>query len=324
MFYNFEEEEKKVLYDYSLEDLFSLSEEELSSVGSVHIPFLLFDDATMDKFVKKLLRLKAKTANFANITSLKSWDSRYTSDVVQQLAECFPYVKTFKIRGWWNNTFAPGAIKSFQYFKNLRTLKIHNYCSENYFQLQEFGALKQLKYLIIDDTCNGVYNFESLAFLKEMNLDKIEIENLISVYNPAINGEFNASILNNKKLQQKEAKFKKLVLKAAPGNKSSIEVAEGFFKRGMIDKGIEYLYMYGSTKNPDQKLPFAISKSTEQQDILLVEWINKDWLTIEYFNERPFLKTLYPKTKIELGYFNNVNFYYNHRGFLKNFNLIVG
>jgi hypothetical protein len=97
----------------------------------------------MDKFVKKLLRLKAKTANFANITSLKSWDSRYTSDVVQQLAECFPYVKTFKIRGWWNNTFASGAIKSFQYFKNLRTLKIHNYCSENYFQLQEFGALKQ-------------------------------------------------------------------------------------------------------------------------------------------------------------------------------------
>jgi hypothetical protein len=187
-------------------------------------------------------------------------------------------------------------------------LKIHNYYSENYFQLQEFGALKQLKYLIIDDTWNGVYNFESLAFLKEMNLDKIEIENLISVYNPAINGEFNASILNNKKLQQKEAKFKKLVLNAAPGNKSSIEVAEGFFKRGMIDKGIEYLYMYGSTKNSDKKPPFVISKSTEQQDILLVEWINRDWLTIEYFNERPFLKTLYPKTKIELGYFNNFNF----------------
>ena len=228
MFYNFEEEEeeeKKELYEYSLGNLSSLSEEELSSVGSVDVSWHFFDDADSDKFVKKLLRLKAKTANLANITQLKSWESGYTSDVVQQLAECFPYVKTFMIRG---ADFAAGAIKSFQYFKNLRTLKIHNYDARDYFQLQEFGTLKQLKYLIIDYTWAGAYNFESLAFLKEMNLDRIEIEDVISVYNPAVNGEFNTSVLNNKKLQQKESTLKKLVMKAAPGNKSSIEAAEGF------------------------------------------------------------------------------------------------
>lgn len=302
MFYNFEEEEeKKELYEYSLGNLSSLREEELSSVGSVDVSWHFFDDDDSDKFVKKLLRLKAKTANLANITQLKSWESGYTSDVVQQLAECFPYVKTFMIRG---ADFAVGAIKSFQYFKNLRTLRIHNYDAQNYFQLQEFGALKQLKYLIIDYTWNGAYNFESLAFLKEMNLDKIEIEGVISVYNPAVNGDFNASILNNKKLQQKEAAFQKIVSKAAPGNKSSIEAAEGFFTRGMIDKGIEYLYMYGATENPEQKPPFTISKSAERQDILLLKWENRDWLTIEYFNQRPFLKGLYPDTEIELNSFH--------------------
>ena len=301
MFYNFEEaEEKKELYEYSLGNLSSLSEEELLSVGAVDVSWHFFDDADSDKFVKKLLRLKAKTANLSNITQLKSWESGYTSDVVQQLAECFPYVKTFMIRG---ADFAAGAIKSFQYFKNLRTLKIHNYEARDYFQLQEFGTLKQLKYLIIDYTWDGTYNFESLAFLKEMNLDKIEIEGVISVYNPTVNGEFNASILNNKKLQQKEAAFQKIVSKAAPGNKSSIEAAEGFFKRGMIDKGIEYLYMYGATENPEQKPPFSISKSAERQDVLLVNWENRDWLTIEYFNERPFLKHLYPATEIELNRF---------------------
>ena len=144
--------------------------------------------------------MKEKTSNLENITKLESTESIFTSEVVQQLAECFPFVKTFKIRGWGRDTFAPGAIKSFQYFKNLRTLKIHNYEARDYFQLQEFGTLKQLKYLIIDYTWGGTYNFESLAFLKEMNLDKIEIEGVISVYNPTVNGEFNASILNNKKL----------------------------------------------------------------------------------------------------------------------------
>ena len=316
MFYNFEEaEEKKELYEYSLGNLSSLSEEELLSVGAVDVSWHFFDDADSDKFVKKLLRLKAKTANLSNITQLKSWESGYTSDVVQQLAECFPYVKTFMIRG---ADFAAGAIKSFQYFKNLRTLKIHNYEARDYFQLQEFGTLKQLKYLIIDYAWDGTYNFESLAFLKEMNLAKIEIEGVISVYNPAVNGEFNASILNNKKLQQKEAAFQKIVSKAAPGNKCSIEAAEGFFKRGMIDKGIEYLYMYGSTKKPEQKPPFTISKSAERQDVLLVNWENRDWLTIEYFNERPFLKHLYPATEIELHSFNNVAFSYKYPPVLKN------
>ena len=314
MFYNFEEE-KKELYEYSLGNLSSLREEELSSVGSVDVSWHFFDDADSDKFVKKLLRLKAKTANLSNITQLKSWESGYTSDVVQQLAECFPYVKTFMIRG---ADFAAGAIKSFQYFKNLRTLKIHNYDARDYFQLQEFGTLKQLKYLIIDYTRAGAYNFESLAFLKEMNLDKIEIEGVIYVYNPAINGEFNASILNNRKLQQKKRHFQKIVSKAAPGNKSSIEAAEGFFTRGMIDKGIEYLYMYGATKNPEQNPPFTISKSAERQDILLFKWENRDWLTIEYFNQRPFLKGLYPDTEIELNSFHNVAFSYKYPPVLNN------
>lgn len=310
MFYDFEKKDEKiVLYEYWLEDLSTLSEEELLSVGAVNVSWHFFDDTDSDKFVKKLLRLKEKTSRLENITTLQSCDSTYTSDVVQRLAECFPYVKNFKIRG---ADFAAGAIKSFRYFKNLRTLRIHNYDAENYFQLQEFGALKQLKRLIIDYAWDGAYNFESLAFLKEMNLDKIEIEDVISVYNPAINGKFNASILNNKKLQQKEAAFQKLISQAAPGNKSSIKAAEGFFTRGMIDKGIEYLYMYGSTKNPEQKPPFTISKSAEQQDILLFEWENRDWLTIEYFNKRPFLKNLYPDTKIELNRFNNVAFYYKY------------
>ena len=299
MFYNFEKE-KKELYEYSLGNLSSLSEEELLSVGAVNFFGYLHDEEGGHNFAKYLSRLKEKTSKLENITRLESTDSIFTSEVVQQLAECFPYVKTFRICGWGCSTFSPGAIKRFQYFKNLRTLKIHNYDTRNYFQLQEFGALKQLKYLIIDYTWNAAYNFESLAFLKEMNLDKIEIEGVISVYNPAANGEFNASILNNKILQQKESAFKKLVLKAAPGNKSSIETAKGFFIRGMIDKGIEYLYMYGSTESPEQKPPFSILQSAENQDILLVEWRNRDWLTTEYFIQRPFLQRIYPATEIHV------------------------
>ena len=238
MFYNFEEEEQKVLYEYELGNLPSLSEEELLSVGAVNLFGHLHDEEGSNNFVKWLLRLKEKTSKLENITKLQSHESIFTPEVVQTLAECFPYVKTFIIRGTGSDTFAAGAIKSFQYFKNLRTLKIHNYDAQNYFQLQEFGALKQLKYLIIDYTWDGTYNFESLAFLKEMNLAKIEIEGVISVYNPAVNGEFNASILNNKKLQQKEAAFQKIVSKAAPGNKCSIEAAEGFFKRGILKRKI--------------------------------------------------------------------------------------
>jgi hypothetical protein len=313
MFYNFEkEEEKKELYECSSVDLSSLSEEELLSVGAVYFHGHFPDEEDGHNFAKYLSRLKEKTSNLENITILKSTESIFTPEVVLQLAECFPYVKTFRICGWGCSTFAPGAIKSFQYFKNLRTLKIHNYDARDYFQLQEFGTLKQLKYLIIDYTWNGAYNFESLAFLKEMNLDKIEIEGVISVYNPAVNDEFNASILNNKKLQQKKRNFQKIVSKAAPGNKSSIEAAEGFFTRGMIDKGIEYLYMYGATKNPEQNPPFTISKSADRQDILLFKWENRDWLTIEYFNKRPFLKKLYPNTEVELDDFNNVAFYYKY------------
>ena len=42
MFYNFEEEEKKLLYEYELGDLPSLSEEELLSVGAVDFLFVAF------------------------------------------------------------------------------------------------------------------------------------------------------------------------------------------------------------------------------------------------------------------------------------------
>ena len=86
----------------------------------------------------------------------------------------------------------------------------------------------------------------------------------------------------------------------------------------MIDKGIEYLYMYGATENPEQNPPFTISKSAERQDVLLFNWENRDWLTIEYFNERPFLKHLYPATEIELNRFNNVAFSYKYPPVLKN------
>jgi hypothetical protein len=86
----------------------------------------------------------------------------------------------------------------------------------------------------------------------------------------------------------------------------------------MIDKGIEYLYMYGSTKKPEQKPPFTISKSTERQDILLLKWENRDWVTIEYFNQRPFLKNLYPNTEVELRELTNVGFYYKYPPVLNN------
>ena len=93
MFYDFEKEDEKiVLYEYWLEDLFSLSKEELLSVGAVNVSWHFFDDTDSDKFVKKLLRLKEKTSRLENITTLQSCDSTYTSDVVQRLAECFPYV----------------------------------------------------------------------------------------------------------------------------------------------------------------------------------------------------------------------------------------
>ena len=121
MFYNFEEaEEKKELYEYSLGNLSSLSEEELLSVGAVNFFGYLHDKEDGHNFAKYLSRLKEKTSNLENITMLKSTESIFTPEVVLQLAECFPYVKTFKICGWGCSTFAPGAIKRFQYFKNLR------------------------------------------------------------------------------------------------------------------------------------------------------------------------------------------------------------
>ena len=62
MFYNFEEEEQKVLYEYELGDLPSLSEEELLSVGAVNFMCCLNDEEDSNEFVKWLLKLKEKTS----------------------------------------------------------------------------------------------------------------------------------------------------------------------------------------------------------------------------------------------------------------------
>ena len=97
MFYNFEEE-KKVLYEYGLGDLPSLSEEELLSVGAVNFMCCLNDEEDSNEFVKWLLKLKEKTSKLENITKLQSYESIFTPEVVQTLAECFPYVKTFRMK----------------------------------------------------------------------------------------------------------------------------------------------------------------------------------------------------------------------------------
>ena len=78
MFYDFEEEEQKVLYEYELGDLPSLSEEELLSVGAVDFLCCLHDEEDSNNFVKRLLRLKEKTSKLENITKLQSHESIFT------------------------------------------------------------------------------------------------------------------------------------------------------------------------------------------------------------------------------------------------------
>ena len=306
MFYNFEKEE--VLYEYDLWNLLSLSEEELQTVGKVNVLCLHDVDIENNNIWAGFDKLKVKTANLKNITQLKSCDSNFTKEIVQKLAECFPYLKNITIL---SANFYAGAIESFQFFNNLRTLKIHAYSPENYFHLQEFGELKHLENLIIDDINPSQFNFCSLSFLKKMSLNLLSLEGFFTVYNPVINGSFHECIQNNRTLLNQEDAFKKLLELVKPGDVSALVAAEAFFNRGLIDKGIEYLYIYGATGNPTQKPPFAISKSPEDRDILLFHWQDKDWLTIEYFNNRPFLTNLYPETEIPLDEFHNT--VYGHK-----------
>ena len=65
-----------------------------------------------------------------------------------------------------------------------------------------------LENLIIDDIDSRRVNFYSLNFLKQMNLNLLSIDGIITVYNPVINGNFNENILNNKTLLNKEIFFK--------------------------------------------------------------------------------------------------------------------
>ena len=308
MFYNFEEEEKKGLYEYDLWNLLSLSEEELQFAGRVNVLHLDDHDLENNNIWAEFDKLKPKTANLKNITQLKSWQSDFTPEIVQKLAECFPYLQNITIL---TSTFYAGAIESFKNFKNLRTLKIHCYDPENYFHLQEFSELKQLKNLIIDDIDSRRVNFYSLNFLKQMNLNLLSIDGIITVYNPVINGNFNENILNNKTLLNQEIFFKKLLDFVKPGDVRAIAAAEAFFYRGLIDKGIEYLYIYGAPEDSEQKPPFTISKSSEDRDILLFQWQDKEWLTLEYFEKRPFLGKLYPETEIPLDEFHNT--VYGHK-----------
>ena len=122
MFYNFEEE-KKELYEYSLGNLSSLSEEELLSVGAVEFFGYLHDEEDGHNFAKYLSRLKEKTSNLENITILKSTESIFTPEVVLQLAECFPYVKTFRICGWGYSTFSPGGNKKISIFQKFADIE---------------------------------------------------------------------------------------------------------------------------------------------------------------------------------------------------------
>ena len=165
--------------------------------------------------------------------------------------------------------------------------------------------LKQLRYLIITNSAIIYYNFDSLAFLKSMNLEKLEIANLVSVFNPAVNNQFNASLLSCKKLQQQEKTFQKYIETAAPGKKSCIKAAAEYFARGKVAKGIEYLYLYAG----DEKPPFTVSQDPADPEFLLWQWHDTEKLTEEYFKKRKLLLKIYPDTRQNIGDFFKPSFW---------------
>ena len=240
MFYNFEEEtEEKRFYSYMLGDLASLSEEELQEVAEVEIYGMSDDDERQKNCSEYLERLKNKVSHLQHITKLKTDLSYFSPELIRKMAECFPYLKNIYFHF---SEFSADAIAALQNFPHLRTLKINDYAPETYYRLQEFGHLKQLRYLIIENSGVCFFNLDSLAFLKSMNLEKLEIENLLSVYTPVIDGQFNR-LQNHKKLLQRERLLSKYMEAAAPGKDSCLKAAAELFFRGKIEKGIEYLYM---------------------------------------------------------------------------------
>ena len=303
MFYDFEEiKEEKVWYRNYFGYLLEIDNEELQATAYVMINCIYDSEEAREKFLTYAERGKEKTKNLAHITTIEIWQANFTPEVVKAIAECFPYLKTVKIVF---SEFSAGAIVAFRLFPHLHTLKINDYRPENYFRLQEFGVLKQLRYLIITNSAIIYYNFDSLAFLKSMNLDKLEIENLVSVFNPAVNNQFNASLLSCKKLQQQEKTFQKYIETVAPGKKSCIKAAANFFARGKIAQGIEYLYMYAGDETP----PFTVSQDPADPEFLLWQWHDTEKLTNEYFKKRKLLLKIYPYTRQSIGDFFHYYFW---------------
>ena len=303
MFYDFEEiKEEKVWYRNYFGDLLEIDNEELQATAYVMINCIYDSEEAREKFLKYAELVKEKTKNLAHITTIEIWQANFTPEIVKAIAECFPYLKTVKIVF---SEFSAGAIAAFRFFSQLHTLKINDYRPENYFRLQEFGVLKQLRYLIITNSAIIYYNFDSLAFLKSMNLEKLEIENLVSVFNPAVNNQFNASLLSCKKLQQQEKTFQKYIETAAPGKKSCIKAAANFFARGKIAQGIEYLYLYAGDETPH----FTVSQGPADREFLLWQWHDTEKLTDEYFKKRKLLLKIYPYTRQEIGDFFHYYFW---------------
>ena len=282
-------------YSNSWRDLLSLSEEELQKTAEVRIQ-VPDEDQRRDEFWNFLEKLKSKTSNLQNITKLKADVSYFTPDVVKKIAECFPYLKNIYAHF---SEFSAGAIAAFQNFQYLHTLKINDFRQKNYYHLQEFGNLKQLRVLIIDNSRTDCYNLDSLAFLKSMNLEKLEIEGLLSAYNPVVNGQFNR-LQNNNKLLQREKFLSKTMETASPGKSSCLKVAAELFFRGKIEQGIEYLYMYAKDDREEIPAPFTVSHDPENREVLLWQWNDNEKLTKEYFLEREFLLKIYPDTRTEL------------------------
>ena len=303
MFYDFEEiKEEKVWYKNYFGDLLKIDNEELQATAYVMISCIYDSEEAREKFLKYAERVKEKTKNLVHITTIEIWLANFTPEVVKAIAECFPYLKTVKIVF---SEFSTGAIAAFRFFSQLHTLKINDYRPGNYFRQQEFGVLKQLRYLIITNSAIIYYNFDSLAFLKSMNLEKLEIANLVSVFNPAVNNQFNASLLSCKKLQQQEKTFQKYIETAAPGKKSCIKAAAEYFARGKVDKGIEYLYLYAG----DEKPPFTVSQDPADPEFLLWQWHDTEKLTEEYFKKRKLLLKIYPDTRQNIGDFFKPSFW---------------
>ena len=301
MFYDFEEEEKenRQFYSASFGILFELSDDELQKVIEVTLCALSDDEEGQESLLQSLEELEAKVSYLQNVTKLKAELYYFTPENVEKFSKCFPNLKNVFIK--WSN-FSIGAIEAFKNFKYLQTLKINDYDPETYYRIQEFGNLRQLHNLIIENSTTKFYNFDSLAFLKNMNLNKLEIENLLCVYTPVINGQFNR-LQNNKTLQQRESYLNKNMENSAPGSECCLKAAAQLFVRGKIEKGIEYLYMYAKDDQADLPIPFTVSQDPANKEILHWQWHENEKITMDYFKKRKFLLTIYPKTQVNLNEF---------------------